>query len=100
MPSRVWERINFMAAPMSSSVTALSMPATSLIKRKFRRFGQINLVHRPGGPIIKDRTFIFGDYEGLRQSLGFTSVGQVPSPAARATASAATQPYLVFYPLP
>src|SRR5437868_448351 len=53
-----------------------------------------------GGPIIKDRTFIFGDYEGLRQSLGFTSVGQVPSAAARATASAAIQPYLVFYPLP
>ena len=53
-----------------------------------------------GGPILKDRTFIFGDYEGLRQSLGFTSVGQVPSSAARATASAAIQPYLVFYPLP
>ena len=53
-----------------------------------------------GGPITKDRTFIFGDYEGLRQSLGFTSIGQVPSPAARATASPATQPYLIFYPLP
>jgi hypothetical protein len=36
-----------------------------------------------GGPIIKDRTFIFGDYEGIRQSLGVTSVVTVPSPAAR-----------------
>ncbi len=37
-----------------------------------------------GGPIIKDKTFIFGDYEGLRQSKGIpTSVG-VPSVAARA----------------
>lgn len=53
-----------------------------------------------GGPIIKDRTFIFGDYEGLRQSLGFTQVDNVPSPAAIATASAAIKPYLVFYPLP
>lgn len=53
-----------------------------------------------GGPIIKDRTFIFGDYEGLRQSLGFTQVDQVPSPAGIATASAAIQPYLVFYPQP
>ncbi len=28
-----------------------------------------------GGPIHKDATFIFGDYEGLRQSLGVTQVG-------------------------
>src|ERR1700732_1973985 len=27
-----------------------------------------------GGPIIKDRTFIFGDYEGIRQGKGITSV--------------------------
>ena len=36
-----------------------------------------------GAPIKKDRTFIFGDYEGLRQSLGVTSVNTVPSPAVR-----------------
>jgi Carboxypeptidase regulatory-like domain/TonB-dependent Receptor Plug Domain len=36
-----------------------------------------------GGPIRKDRTFIFADYEGIRQSLGVTSVVTVPSPAAR-----------------
>ena len=53
-----------------------------------------------GAPVIKDRTFIFGDYEGLRQSLGFTQVDNVPSAAAIATASAAIKPYLVFYPLP
>jgi hypothetical protein len=35
-----------------------------------------------GGPIQKDRMFIFGDYEGLRQSLGITTVDTVPSPAA------------------
>jgi hypothetical protein len=34
-----------------------------------------------GAPIQKDRTFIFGDYEGLRQSLGITSLDTVPSPA-------------------
>ena len=34
-----------------------------------------------GGPIQKDRTFVFGDYEGLRQSLGVTTVDTVPSPA-------------------
>jgi hypothetical protein len=36
-----------------------------------------------GAPIQKDRTFIFGDYEGLRQSLGITTVDTVPSAAAR-----------------
>jgi hypothetical protein len=36
-----------------------------------------------GRAIKKDRTFIFGDYEGLRQSLGVTSVNTVPSPAVR-----------------
>src|SRR5215472_15890133 len=37
-----------------------------------------------GGPIRKDKTFIFGDYEGLRQSQGITQVDTVPSPAVRA----------------
>src|SRR5712675_98350 len=32
-----------------------------------------------GGPIIKNKTFIFGDYEGLRQALGITTTSQVPS---------------------
>jgi Carboxypeptidase regulatory-like domain/TonB-dependent Receptor Plug Domain/TonB dependent receptor len=32
-----------------------------------------------GGPIQKDKTFIFGDYEGVKQSLGTTSVSNVPS---------------------
>ena len=51
-----------------------------------------------GGPIVKDRTFIFGDYEGLRASTGFASVDFVPSPAAIAMASPAIKPYLAFYP--
>src|SRR6202166_2862522 len=36
-----------------------------------------------GGPIRKDRTFIFGDYEGIRQSLGISDQDQVLSPAAK-----------------
>src|SRR6202030_2794275 len=31
-----------------------------------------------GGPIRKDRTFIFGDYEGIRQVKGVTAVSTVP----------------------
>ncbi len=61
-----------------------------------------------GGPIWKDRTFIFGDYEGIRQSEGITSVVTVLSPAARTgnlvsgtvTVDPAAQKYLTFWPLP
>jgi len=61
-----------------------------------------------GGPIRKDKTFIFGDYEGLRQSLGLSMVDNVPSLAARAgqlstgnvTVDPLVKPYLAFYPLP
>src|SRR6266480_433141 len=37
-----------------------------------------------GGPLWKDHTFFFGDYEGLRASTGITQVDTVPSAAARA----------------
>jgi hypothetical protein len=36
-----------------------------------------------GGPIQKDKTFIFGDYEGVKQSLGTTTVSNVLSTDAR-----------------
>jgi hypothetical protein len=36
-----------------------------------------------GGPIQKDKTFIFGDYEGVKQSLGTTTVSNVLTQSAR-----------------
>jgi hypothetical protein len=36
-----------------------------------------------GGPIIKDRTFIFGDYEGTRSREGITRITNVPTLAER-----------------
>ena len=59
-----------------------------------------------GGPIIKDKTFIFGDYEGLRQTKGIPTVITVPSDAARAgnlqSGKVAVNPYsaalLALYP--
>jgi hypothetical protein len=48
-----------------------------------------------GGPIFKDRTFFFADYEGLRQSLSQTNTITVPSSNAKmgiVTACAATPP--------
>lgn len=61
-----------------------------------------------GGPIRKDSTFIFGDYEGLRQSLNITNVDVVPSPNARTGQLVSGKvnidpkvlPFLQFYPSP
>ncbi|MGZ5529681.1 MAG: TonB-dependent receptor domain-containing protein, partial [Limisphaerales bacterium] len=61
-----------------------------------------------GGPIIKNRTFFFADYEGIRQSKGITAFDTVPSAAARAgnlstgfvPVSAAAAAYLPFWHLP
>src|ERR1700730_9081914 len=61
-----------------------------------------------GGPIYKDRTFIFGNYEGLRQSLGITQVNFVPTDTARqghlssgdVQVDPAVVPYLPIWSLP
>jgi hypothetical protein len=68
-----------------------------------------------GGPIRKDKTFIFADYEGLRQSLGLSTVDNVPSLTARngmicnapdcttftnVGVDPLVAPYLNFYPKP
>jgi outer membrane receptor protein involved in Fe transport len=53
-----------------------------------------------GGPLRRDRTFYFGTFEGLRQRLGVSSNGRVPSIAARAAAPPAVRPLLDLYPLP
>jgi hypothetical protein len=61
-----------------------------------------------GGPIVRNRTFWFGVYEGLRETLGQTTVSTVPSEAARqgrlAAGTVSVHPQiaraLALYPVP
>src|SRR6266403_1606557 len=61
-----------------------------------------------GGPIVKDHTFFFADFEGIRQSKGITTVATVPSANARAgnlssgtvTVDPSAAAYLPFWHLP
>src|SRR3977135_2395991 len=73
-----------------------------------------------GGPIFKNRTFFFADYEGIRQSKGISNQVTVPSQEARngqmchlpdltdpngcrpntITVDANAAKYLTFYPIP
>ncbi|MFZ0799829.1 MAG: TonB-dependent receptor [Terriglobales bacterium] len=52
-----------------------------------------------GGPILKDRTFFFFSYEGLRLHLPATLESVVPDATARGSAPAALQPFLAAYPV-
>jgi len=61
-----------------------------------------------GGPIVKNKTFFFADYEGIRQAKGISNVDFVPSPDARngnlqsgtVTVDPGVQKYLALYPVP
>jgi hypothetical protein len=53
-----------------------------------------------GGPIVKNRTFFFLSYEGLRLRQPTTGISDVPTVAARQSASPTIQPFLNAFPLP
>ncbi len=51
-----------------------------------------------GGPLRRDKLFLFGNYEGYRQNLGLSDVTLVPDAASRAAAVASVRPLLNLWP--
>ena len=94
--------------------------ARNFFARQIPPFSQGQYGVSAGGPIIKDKTFIFGDFEGITQNLGESFNDVIPSAAARAgnmcsipvasgpnacsphtiTIGPAVAPYLALYPDP
>lgn len=52
-----------------------------------------------GGPFKKDKSFLFGNYEGFRQNLGLSDLSLVPDDASRAVAVLSIQPLLALWPV-
>src|ERR1700681_4275921 len=52
-----------------------------------------------GGPIVKDKSFFFANYEGFRQTLGLSDLTLVPDATSRASAVASVQPLLALWPV-
>lgn len=52
-----------------------------------------------GGPVIGNRTYFFGSYEGLRLNTPATAVATVPTLATRQNAVATLRPYLNAFPI-
>ncbi len=62
-------------------------------------FRRVQFGGAAGAPIVKDKAFIFGDYEGIRQSQSSSGTIHVPDAASRAAAVPAIRPYLALWPV-
>jgi hypothetical protein len=65
---------NFFALDNTNPITGADIPGSARPAYIRNQFG-----FAAGGPIRKDKTFIFGSYEGLRNSQGSASLSTVPT---------------------
>jgi hypothetical protein len=78
---------------------------SALDARNYFDFGNIAPFERNvfggslGGPIKKDKGFLFGNYEGFRQKLGLSDLTLVPDNTSRAAAVASIKPLLALWPV-
>ena len=78
---------------------------SALDARNFFDYGKIPHFERnvfggsAGGPIAKERTFVFGNYEGFRQTLGLSDLTLVPDDTSRANAVTSVRPLLALWPV-
>jgi hypothetical protein len=78
---------------------------SALDARNYFDFGNIPHFERNvfgaaiGGPLVKDKTFFFANYEGFRQTLGLSDLSLVPDNTSRANAVASVQTLLALWPV-
>lgn len=77
--NQVFDSRNFFAVDQTNLVTGAEIPGTARPAYKRNQFGAAL-----GGPIRKNRAFIFGSYEGLRLIQGETATSVVPTAAEKA----------------
>jgi hypothetical protein len=66
---------NFFNLNQTNPVTGVEIPGSARPEYRRNQFGGY-----AGGAIKKDKMFVFGGYEALRERKGLTSVDQVPTP--------------------
>ena len=61
-------------------------------------FRRVQFGASAGAPIVKDKTFVFGAYEGILQSSSSSGTIHVPDAASRSKAAPSIVPYLALWP--